>query len=156
MAKDAGRPIEAAGGVLIRRERGAERIAVLHRNRYRDRSGAKGDWVLPKGKAEHGEDLVATAVREVWEETGCEARVSGPALWVEYLVQGRPKRVAYYPMELVAEGEIQDAVEVAELLWLAPAEAVERLTYPNERDVVRRLFGLSRAGGSPRPGTPGG
>ena len=51
--------IRAAGGVLRR----DGLIAVVHRPH-------RGDWSLPKGKLEDGEDDATAAVREVLEETG--------------------------------------------------------------------------------------
>lgn len=34
-----------------------------------------GDWVLPKGRVEKGEDLENTALREVLEETGVKGKI---------------------------------------------------------------------------------
>lgn len=40
-------------------------------------SAHKGQWVFPKGGIEldEGEDFVISAVRETWEEAGCEGRI---------------------------------------------------------------------------------
>lgn len=40
-------------------------------------SSHKGKWVLPKGGIEldEGEDFALTAVRETWEESGCEGKI---------------------------------------------------------------------------------
>ncbi|KAM9900564.1 hypothetical protein OXX79_005052 [Metschnikowia pulcherrima] len=40
-------------------------------------SAHKGQWVFPKGGIEldEGEDFVVSAVRETWEEAGCEGRI---------------------------------------------------------------------------------
>ena len=135
-------PVRAAGGLLERRDGPGVRIAVVHRTRYRDRSGNPGDLVLPKGKAEPGEDLAATALREVLEETGCRGRPSGPVFRCRYEVDGRPKEVTFLAMELVEEGNPPDAAEVAAVHWLTPSETVARLTYDTEREIVRRAFGV--------------
>jgi len=50
--------IEAAGGVV---QNEAGQVLLIHR---------RGSWDLPKGKAEKGESIEQTAVREVIEETG--------------------------------------------------------------------------------------
>ena len=65
MSKEDGTPlIQAAGAVLWRKNENSEiEIAVIHRPRY-------DDWSLPKGKVENGESHIATAYREVLEETG--------------------------------------------------------------------------------------
>lgn len=40
-------------------------------------SAHKGKWVLPKGGIEldEGEDFIISAVRETWEESGCEGKI---------------------------------------------------------------------------------
>jgi 8-oxo-dGTP diphosphatase len=116
------------------------RLAVVHRTRYADRSGKKGDWVLPKGKPHQGESLQETALREVHEETGCDARIVGPAFATEYLAHGVPKVVTFFRMERVSQSATFDAAEVKEVAWLTPRDALERLTYETERDVVRKAY----------------
>jgi ADP-ribose pyrophosphatase YjhB (NUDIX family) len=51
--------------------------AVVHEGRVLlvRRTYGWGRWGLPGGFADHGERLDEAAVREVWEETGVEARV---------------------------------------------------------------------------------
>jgi 8-oxo-dGTP diphosphatase len=112
----------------------------VHRTRYADRSGKKGDWVLPKGKPHKGESLEETALREVQEETGCEARIVGPAFSTEYVAHGVPKVVAFFRMERVSQPTTLDAAEVKEVAWLTPREALERLTYDTERAVLREAY----------------
>jgi len=132
--------ILAAGGLLQRRVDGAVELALVHRRRYRDVSGEPGDYSLPKGKVEPGESLIASAVREVREETGCTGRVVGPPLFSEYLVDGVPKVVVFFPMECVEVDTLTDPDEVREVLWLGPREALARLTYPGDRTIVAQAF----------------
>jgi 8-oxo-dGTP diphosphatase len=126
----------AAGGVVERQTPEGLRIAVIHRTLYEDRDGQAGDWVLPKGKMEPGETLEETAIREVREETGCTVRLIGPSYPTEYSVGGMPKLVSFFRMEFITEGGEYDASEVAQVVWLAPADALEQLTYETERQVV--------------------
>lgn len=53
----------SAGGVVVFKN------AILLLRKY------NGDWVLPKGKIEEGEDKKTTALREVKEESGCKASI---------------------------------------------------------------------------------
>lgn len=130
----------AAGGLVERQTDEHTHIAVVHRKRYEDRDGQPGDWVLPKGKLEAGESLEQAAIREVAEETGCRVRVTGPSFKCEYLVSGVPKVVSFFPMSCTGEGAPLDSSEVAEVMWITPAEALERLTYETEREVVRKAY----------------
>ena len=120
------RAILAAGGLVWR----DGRIAVVHRDRH-------DDWSLPKGKLEGDEAPDAAALREVDEEVGCRARITGYAGRVEYEVDGAPKVVFFWHMEPAGEGS-GPSDEVDRVEWLAPGDALERLSYERERDVVRR------------------
>jgi 8-oxo-dGTP diphosphatase len=130
----------AAGGLLERQTPDGLRIAVCRRTRYEDRDGNIGDWVLPKGKVEAGETLEETALREVEEETGCAARLTGTCFHSAYSVDGGPKEVSFFRMEFAKEVGEPDAIEIAEVVWLKPAEALEQLTYETERRVVRDAY----------------
>jgi 8-oxo-dGTP diphosphatase len=125
--------VAAAGGVLLRREDGAIRVAVIHRPKYMD-------WSLPKGKLEKGEDWLEAALREVEEETGyrCEA---GPELpRVSYLDRkGRRKLVRYWLMD-VEEGGFKPHGEVDELRWVTRDEADELLSYPHDQKLVGKAI----------------
>ena len=119
--------IRAAGGV-VRRD---GLIAVVHRPQH-------GDWSLPKGKLEPGEDDETAAVREVREETGHEAVIERDLGTVSYEVAtGRPKTVRWYLM--IASADANDlADDVDDVRWLAPEIVDEILTYATDRDVLAR------------------
>lgn len=144
MAKSSKTPdvVVAAGGLLERvDDAGAVRIAVLHRTRYRDRHGGAGDWVLPKGKLAPGETLEEAALREVAEETGRRPRIVGPSFPCRYTAAGKPKVVTFFRMTDEGVGPALDVSEVIDVVWLAPREALERLTYDTERAVVAQAYG---------------
>lgn len=122
--------IEAAGGLVWRESGGSRQLAVIHRPKY-------DDWTLPKGKLEPGERWQAAALREVGEETGCQAEITGFAGSVSYTVRGVPKVVLFWHMIPVSELEFRPSEEVNEVEWLTVEEAVDRLTYSRERDVVQ-------------------
>jgi 8-oxo-dGTP diphosphatase len=133
-----GRPdVAAAGGVVVRSGDGGRRVAVIHRPKYMD-------WSLPKGKLEPGEDWLEAALREVEEETGyrCEASVELPH--VSYLDRkGRRKLVRYWLMEPV-DGEFEPHGEVDKLRWVGREQAEELLTYPHDRELVRKALRVHR------------
>ena len=125
MADPAGE-IQAAGSVVWRPAAGGE-VAVIHRPRY-------DDWSFPKGKCEPGEHVLATAVREVAEETGVRVILGRPLSTTRYDSGGQRKRVSYWagrPQEPLS-GFVPNA-EVDRLEWLPIPAALGRLSY--QRDV---------------------
>jgi 8-oxo-dGTP pyrophosphatase MutT (NUDIX family) len=89
-----------AGGVVVRNADGIRNVLVVA-PRFR-RADEGPTMVLPKGHIEPGESPEETAVREVREETGVWARVTGPLETISYDVEpdGSPVRVAFFAMEL--------------------------------------------------------
>lgn len=125
----------AAGGLLTRGAGTALEVAVVRRSRH-------DDWVLPKGHPEAGEDLRAAALREVREETGCEARILRLLPPLSYLVGETPKLVVFFEMTCTSEGGALDPNEVSELRWLPPAEAAARLTHTSERALLTQTYAM--------------
>ncbi|GAA1534115.1 NUDIX hydrolase [Streptomyces albidochromogenes] len=129
-------PVLAAGCVLWRRspDDGTLEICLVHRPKY-------DDWSHPKGKLKRGEDPLAGALREVREETGHHC-APGPALSeLRYVAHGRPKRVSYWAAEATG-GTFVPSDEVDRILWLPPATARARLTYPHDRPLVDQLLAV--------------
>jgi 8-oxo-dGTP diphosphatase len=117
----------AAGGLVLR----DGRVAVVHRPRY-------DDWSLPKGKLDEGETFEDAALREVEEETGLKCRLKHQIGDTSYRDRkDRAKLVRYFEME-PAGGDFTPNDEVDELLWLEPAEALVRLSYEFDRELVQK------------------
>ena len=122
--------IEAAGGLLWRHTPTGPQIALIHRARY-------DDWSLPKGKRDPGESWQETALREVYEETGCRAELTGYAGSVAYTVNGCAKVVLFWHMGVVGDDELKENAEVDALRWTSLDQALELMSYPIERKLLQ-------------------
>jgi 8-oxo-dGTP diphosphatase len=125
--------VQAAGGLIVRRQSGELEIVVVHRPEQHD-------WSFPKGKLEPGETFEMAALREVREETGmtCDLlRFIGHTEYVDR--KGRPKAVAYWIMAAEA-GSFHPNEEVDELRWLSLEQAARLLSYPRDRELVAVLM----------------
>jgi 8-oxo-dGTP pyrophosphatase MutT (NUDIX family) len=122
--------IFAAGGLLWREKKGQMHIALVYRKSYQD-------WTLPKGKVNSAdEDLRSTAQREVKEETGFDSEIIGFAGCICYEHNHIPKVVLFWHMVTKGESDFKESEEVERCEWLLVDEAIHRLTYPKERDLI--------------------
>jgi 8-oxo-dGTP pyrophosphatase MutT (NUDIX family)/phosphohistidine phosphatase SixA len=130
--------IRAAGGVLWRPAGDGIEICVVHRP-------AHDDWSLPKGKLHGSEHSLAAAVREVVEETGVRGlpQLRLPEISYE-LPDGTPKTVDFWLMRASGDPvlDVADVTEVDAVTWLSPAQAVTRLSYPDDAALVEHTAGL--------------
>jgi 8-oxo-dGTP pyrophosphatase MutT (NUDIX family) len=108
----------------------------------------KGVWALPKGLIAPGEQPEATAVREVFEETGCEGVPLGKLGDVRYVYTFRGERifkvVSFYLLRY-RRGRLGDIPshfrhEVAEARWLPLEEAPRLLAYKGEREMAEKAL----------------
>jgi 8-oxo-dGTP pyrophosphatase MutT (NUDIX family) len=124
--------VQAAGGLVVRRQSGFLEIVVVHRP-------VQHDWSFPKGKLEPGESLEMAARREVWEETGMSCDLLRFIGHTEYVDRkGRPKAVAYWIMAPEG-GSFSPNEEVDEMRWLSLDRAARLLSYPRDRELVAVL-----------------
>jgi 8-oxo-dGTP pyrophosphatase MutT (NUDIX family) len=140
----------SAGGVLVRRLRGRWMLAAI-------RPGGKppGLWALPKGLVDDGEKADATALREVSEETGVEARLVEKLGDIRYVYTWAGERVfkivSFYLLRY-RRGRLGDLApehrhEVAEARWLPLDEAEQLLAYGGEREMARKALARVREDG---------
>ncbi len=130
MAKKSKSVIQAAGGILWKKDGDQKKLAVVHRHKH-------NDWSLPKGKVDKGENWKKAAVREVLEETGCVGKIKKYAGSISYLLDGMPKVVLFWHM--VIKGYEPDKMngEVDEVRWLTIEEAVGLLDYEDEVKLIQ-------------------
>jgi 8-oxo-dGTP pyrophosphatase MutT (NUDIX family) len=131
--------IEAAGGLLWRDSEGGRQIALIHRPRY-------GDWTLPKGKLKEGESWQEAALREVREETECDARLGDFLGCTCYPVRGVPKVVLFWHMDLIEEHPFAPNRERDQLSWVSAEQALQKMNYADEQALVKRGYYVSQQG----------
>ncbi|HUA71875.1 MAG TPA: NUDIX domain-containing protein [Solirubrobacteraceae bacterium] len=128
----------SAGGAVVHN---GDVIVIVPVKRDANRRQVLG---LPKGHLDEGETPEVAATREVTEETGVTAELIDKLGDVEYSYERRgrrrAKRVAFFLFEY-RSGSVEDHDhEIKEARWMPLEEAAEALTYPGEREIVRRAL----------------
>jgi 8-oxo-dGTP diphosphatase len=120
--------VRAAGAVVYI---DGPKFAIIHRPH-------RGDWSLPKGKLDPGEDFETAAVREVREEIGVSGELGKALPTVRYKDhKGRSKEVRYWLMDAGRVGRFKANDEVDELRWLPAKKALDLLSYKTDRQTLK-------------------
>jgi 8-oxo-dGTP pyrophosphatase MutT (NUDIX family) len=137
----------SAGGFVISKS-DPNLVALMARfNR-----GGKLEWCIPKGHLEGNETSEQAALREVFEETGLEAKVIASLGDVNYqFIQDGAKiskTVHVYLMEQTG-GELSfehdPHKEASELEWVQVSELLARLSHGNEKRIAKMAIELIEA-----------
>jgi 8-oxo-dGTP pyrophosphatase MutT (NUDIX family) len=125
----------SAGGVVFRRDQDDVRVLVCKDAGYHK-------WVLPKGLVDKGESFEETAVREVREEVGVQARIIESLGEEKYIYTSRGVRVFkvvhYFLMEYQSGSETDHDHEMDEVKWVSLDEAISLMGYKGAKDVLTR------------------
>jgi 8-oxo-dGTP pyrophosphatase MutT (NUDIX family) len=137
----------SAGGFVISKS-DPNLVALMARfNR-----GGKLEWCIPKGHLEKDETSEQAALREVFEETGLEAKVIASLGEVNYqFIQDGAKiskTVHVYLMQQTG-GELSfehdPHKEASELEWVQVSELLARLSHGNEKRIAKMAIELIEA-----------
>jgi 8-oxo-dGTP pyrophosphatase MutT (NUDIX family) len=138
----------SAGGLVCRRRAGRWMVVLVARRPPGRRVLV---WGIPKGHVEPGERMVDAALREVREETGLLATVERPLGDVTYWYarrdgEGRTvrvhKRVRFFLMRWRGGRFADRDAEMDAVRWFALDDAERRVTFANERALLRRARAL--------------
>jgi 8-oxo-dGTP pyrophosphatase MutT (NUDIX family) len=138
-----GRQEISAGCVVYRILDDVAEVALIQ---PRDRDA----WSLPKGLIERGETTEHAAVREAREETGLSGDILDRIDTIRYSYIAKwetpPTRifkvVTFYLSRFTGGDPAHHDHEVDRVEWFPVREAIERATYPQEREILRKAEAL--------------
>ena len=124
---------KSCGAVVFSRIDGAWRVLLIRHEHGRHIS-------FPKGHVEPGESERQTAEREIFEETGVRVNVD-TRFRAENRYMARPdveKLVVFFIAVAQEQTPVAQEGEVAVAEWVDAEEAASRLTYEQDRRILRR------------------
>jgi 8-oxo-dGTP pyrophosphatase MutT (NUDIX family) len=131
----------SSGGVVYRKVRDNVEVALI------EVEGKKGPvWRLPKGLVEKGENIAATAHREVKEETGLDGRIVKKINDIHYFYAEKTRKgtrrvfkiVYFFLMEYTGGSVLNHDEEVVDCRWFPIEEAINAVAYRDEREILRK------------------
>jgi 8-oxo-dGTP pyrophosphatase MutT (NUDIX family) len=155
----------SAGGVVVRHTSKGWQMAVIEPQNEsmpalaaneRQKTSQKMLLALPKGLVDPGEKPEQTAIREVVEETGLTAVLVTKLGDIKYAYvrswgdRERVFKIVSFYLFRYQSGQIDDIasgmrIEVKRALWIPLEDAVARLAYRGEKDMVRRAQAYLKA-----------
>ncbi|MFH1664546.1 MAG: NUDIX hydrolase [Candidatus Omnitrophota bacterium] len=132
----------AAGGVVIKKEKGQPRVLLI--------MDSYGCWTWPKGHLEEGETPEETALREVAEETGQAGTVIveplGRQKYSFKFKSGKiDKTVHIFLIKASAREKITvQTSEIREARWFSAEEAVGKIQYRGSRTFLKKGIKIFR------------
>lgn len=119
---------KSCGVIPWRMRNGQKEYLVLLQN--------NGSWSFPKGHMEAGETEKTTALRELSEETGLAATLSGPSIIMEYEIQpDMRKQVVLFPGQVRGTVALQKS-EITGAKWVR-REELGRYLHPDTFEACR-------------------
>lgn len=125
----------SAGGVVYKKENGQVFILLAQHS-------AHHGWGFPKGLVDEGEDRKTTALREVNEEGGVQAKIVAELTPAEYFykLEGETikKKVFYFLMEYLSGDPADHDWEVEAADWVPLDKAEGQLSFKSDKEVFRK------------------
>lgn len=99
-------------------------------------------WGFPKGHLEAGESTEQAAIREVEEETGVKSEIVQKIGQSKYTLTKNEEKifkvVTIFLMQYIS-GDLNPQIEeVSNVIWLPYEEALKKLTYPGDKDLLKK------------------
>ena len=136
----------SSGGVVykkVKSKRQEVKVLWLVRKTMSSKLFPEEHWMLAKGWIDKGEKPEDTAVREVKEETGVEAKIVQKIETIKYFYKhpergGVLKFVTFYLMEYIKNLPEGHDNETSEVAWLSFEEAKKRLSFSGEKQILSK------------------
>ncbi len=130
----------SAGGLVV--DSTGKLGLLIGRRDFKDATGKRILWSLPKGHIEEGETPEEAALREVQEETGIVSVIEKSLGVIDFWFMAGGKRihktVHHYLFRENGGLLAAQESEVDEVAWFPLAEIVDRLAYPDEKKLIAR------------------
>ena len=105
-------------------------------------------WSFPKGWIEEGQTTEEAALREVREEGGVEAEITGKIGYNKYVytLNGEKifKVVTYFLMKYLSGDPKDHDWEVEEAGWYEPDKALKQLTFSQDKQLLKKALEIIR------------
>lgn len=128
--------IEKSAGIIVFRKEDKKRFYLLLEKE-------NGQWDFPKGNIEKGEKIIKAAERETKEEAGIDDLkfVEGfkETIKIFYKWEGelRLKFITFFLAETKTK-DVKISFEHKGYCWLPHKEAVEKLTFKNSKELIKK------------------
>ena len=133
----------SAGGVVYRDDQPSREWLLI-------RPTGKQSWRLTKGHIDPGESSLQAAEREVEEEGGVEVEVLGKIGQDNYFFILSKERiykiVTYFLMRYLQKAKGPISWETEEIAWIPFGEALERLTFKGEKEILQKAREMVESG----------
>jgi len=130
-------PRPAVGAVVFK----GDRVLLVQRGR----PPAMGQWAIPGGNIQLGENLQAAAEREILEETGITIKALEPVYTFDAIVTDDHGRIQYHYVivDLAADyvrGELNPGDDAADARWVTAQELISLNVSPPTLKLLRDQF----------------
>lgn len=82
----------------------------------------KGKWNIPAGGVDDNENVIDAAKREIFEETGCTAKINGILEIINQNLENVDLLLFIFDAELVKENIQSDGEEISDIGWFSYEE----------------------------------
>ncbi|HLC87790.1 MAG TPA: NUDIX hydrolase [Patescibacteria group bacterium] len=125
----------SAGGIVFK----DGQVLLIKNAALRDPK--KAYWGFPKGHIKEREKSEEAAIREIKEETGIEVEIIKKLGDSRYVFTNKQKEkvfkvVVYFLMKYVSGETKPQDLEVLEVKWFDPAQAMELLSFKKDKDML--------------------